>query len=211
MPGEPTPGGTHVDDLDEPDGRPDLVESSPRRLTLRQRRWVAAIAVVVLLLAAVAWYADGRRRLSEFDRLADCVATGESARVDADARVAGMSSYVRPSLGVSPNPDVDQQLYRLVARQAVVGAPEVQRALRTCRQVSLLPFHSALKSARNAYLAYLAAEAAQLSSIAGDGSHAFDDTDELVSLHTQALTALRSAAPNRSGRQRLDQVVRVKK
>jgi hypothetical protein len=207
--GESTPWSTDLDVPEDDQGRLDLVESTPRRLTSPQRRWAVVAGALLVIITLLAWYADGRRRASEFDRLARCVAAGESARVDADTRIAGMSSYVRPSLGVSSAPGVDESLYVLVARQALVGEPEVRRAAEDCRHVALLPFHSQLKSARSAYLAYLDSEAQRLSAITADGSKAFDGSDDLVALRTSALTALRSAAPDGSERQRLDRLTRV--
>jgi hypothetical protein len=207
--GDLTPWST---DLDAPDGRgeePDLVESSPRSFTSRQRRWAVVVLALLVVVGAAAWYADGQRQGSEFDRLAGCVAAGESARVDADTRIAGMSSYIRPSLGISAAPVVDQSLYVLVARQALVGEPEVRLAAQSCRQVGILPFHSGLKTARTSYVEYLDAEDARLSAVAADGSKAFEASDDIVALRARAVDALRSAAPNGSERQRLDRLTRV--
>jgi hypothetical protein len=218
VPGEPASWTTDLDDLGDPDHADDgldldldLVESKPNHLTPRQRRWIGVGLVVAVLLAALAWYADGRRRVAEFDRLASCVAAGEGARIDAEARVAGMGSYVRPSLGVNPAPDVDQSLYRLVAQEAVVGEPEVRHSLTVCEHVGILPFHPSLKTARSAYVGYLGAELDRLSAIAADGSQAFESSEELGALRSQAFAELKSAAPDDSRRRRLDQVTRVDK
>jgi hypothetical protein len=207
--GDPTPWSTDLDHSGGPGQAPDLVESTPRRLTARQRRRAIVAVAVLAAIGVGAWYADGRRQASEFDRLTGCVAAGESARADADTRIAGMSSYVRPSLGVSAAPGVDQSLYILVARQALVGEPEVREAARACRQVGILSFHSRLRSARSSYVEYLDAEATRLSAVAADGSAAFEPSDGIVALRVQALGALRSATRNGSERQRLDRLTRV--
>jgi hypothetical protein len=122
-----------------------------------------------------------------------------------------MGGYVRPSLGVNPAPEVDQSLYRLVAREAEIGAPEVRRAQTGCEQVGILAFHRSLENARTAYVAFLSADTDRLAAIAADGSQAFDGSDEVVALHAQAFTELRSAAPDDSARRRLDRVTRVEK
>lgn len=168
---------------------------------------LAIALAAVVLIGTAGWYADGRRRDQEFDRLVGCAATAEAARVAAERRVAAMASYVRPSLAVFEAPD--RQLYPLIAHEAAVGRPDVESAARGCSDVSVLPIHGELSRARSDYVRYLSAESERLVGIEADGSRAFDDTDALQALRTSAFTALAAAAPSDSARRRLTAVARV--
>ena len=125
----------------------------------------------------------------------------------AEARVRGMSSYVRPSIGAGTTRAMQLRLYRLVANQAAKGRPDVQRALRRCRDVSILPFHWDLRAAREAYVECLRAESSRLSAIAVHGSHMFSGYERSVLLRRRARELLVSAARDVAGRQTVGQLM----
>jgi hypothetical protein len=205
--GDPQPW---ITDLDQPyDADLDVVTSQPRPFTPRQRRVAALAVVIVVVVAAGAWYADGRRRAHEFDRLLSCTSTAEAARSAAELRIGAMASYVRPSLAVLGAPN--RGLYLLIAREAEVVRPDFAAALRGCEAVSVLGIHGALEGARSQYVSYLRAEGARLSAVASDGSHAYDDTDNLAGLRSRAFEALAAAAPDDSARRRVLAVARVER
>lgn len=173
----------------------DVVDSGPDR-DPRRRRIAAALAVLLVVVSATVWQLDSRRRTAEFGALRGCVTTAEAAWADADARVTGMSSYVRPSIGAGLLREMELGLYRLVAAQAATGEPAVRGALRRCQAVSVLSFHPALRAARTAFLACLRAEVDLLVATASDGSRAFANSDRLTRLRSRALARLVLAAPD---------------
>ena len=208
MSGEPAPGAADwVTDLDDPAGEADVVPSRFRRLGRRQRALLAGAVALVVLLGAAAWFADRQHRPREFADLARCVASAEGSWAAADARIAAMASYVRPSVGTSPSAEVDRALYRLIADQAAVAVPPVRAALASCRDVAVLPVDGDLRAARSAYLAALGGEVDHLDATVADGSNAFAGTERLVELRARARSALTLAAPDARGRRQAAQLM----
>jgi hypothetical protein len=182
------------------DDHGDFVEAGPRVVSAGRRRLIAGLALVAVLVAATAWYVDGRRRAHEFSALLHCVTAAESDWTAADARTTSMANYVRPGVGVNPSVTVAQGLYGMVADEAAIGVPDVRQALRLCRSVRVLAFHSNLRAARAAYVTALQAEVDRLAATAADGSHAFDGSEGLTRLRARARVDLSAAAPDEQAR-----------
>jgi hypothetical protein len=186
----------------------DVVESRPRRqLGRRGRRRLVVLTVLVALAAGALWWADRQRRAHEFDQLLGCATTAEAARSAAETRIDAMAGYVRPSLTVYAA--ADRGLYRIIADEAAVAVPDFDAAVRGCERVRVLSIHSSLGHARTAYLAYLRAEDRHLSAVVADGSHAFDDVDEVLAARAAGYAALTAAAPNGTTRRRAGALARV--
>lgn len=138
----------------------------------RSLRAVGAVVVVAIAVGVALW-AEGVRRADGERRAIDACAASATDAVDrAERRLAAMASYVRPAFGNAPA-EVDAGLLRLVADQAPVGAPAVDRALAECRAIDVWRFNADHREAREAWVAYAAAEQRRLQAITDDGAGYF--------------------------------------
>lgn len=151
-------------------GEPEVLEAdAPASRSLR----VLGLVVVAALLAGLALWAEGVRRGEGERRAIDACAAGATEAVDrAERRLASMASYVRPAFGTAPA-EVDAGLMRLVAGQVPEASPAVDAALAECRAVDVWRFNGDHRAARDAWIAYVAAEQRRLRAIADDGSSYF--------------------------------------
>jgi hypothetical protein len=185
--GVPTEGGG-PGEVDDPE-----VSGTTGR-TARRTWLTVAVLVPVLVLALAGWSWDQNRRSKELDALLGCVTAGQASTAAADARVSGITEYVRPSLGRGLPESTTAGLYLLIGRAAEQALPGLQQAVVGCRQVSVLRWHGDLRTARQAYLDHLDGQVAAIRAIADHPAVLPDDAARLSELSGRARSALLAAA-----------------
>jgi hypothetical protein len=143
---------------------------------------------VLLLLTALgavgaAW--DARTRSHESAAVAACEHDLRLASWSSERRMGLLAIYVQPALRTGHGV---QQLHLadLMARQAGGVLPAAQAADRTCRAVSVRPWHFGLLERRDAARAYAGAVVTLLQTVAAQGSTTFHDDAVLLRLRTAA-------------------------
>lgn len=143
------------------------------------------IGCALALLAALAW-AEGVRRLPvERAGLDACAGHASAAVAGSDVRLAAISSYIAPAVGVG-TADLDTGLRRLVSEQARRARGPVDEALRTCRDLVIWPLNDDHRAARSAYLDLLEAQRSHLGSVITDGLPYGPGYDEVAELRREA-------------------------
>lgn len=154
----------------------------------RPPRWAVLVVLGVtvgLLAGGLAWYADGRARAHETAALAGCRDLLHDAVVSSDLEMMLVAGNIRPSLASTTGTKhaVVVSLMSVPARRLL---PDVVRADRVCRSVSVRPWHFSLRSGRDAATAYSAALAAKLRQVAADGNAYYRDDRSLRRLRRAA-------------------------
>ncbi|MGZ4458116.1 MAG: hypothetical protein ACXVW9_03290 [Nocardioidaceae bacterium] len=162
----------------------DYVQQGDRRRPVRTRRWVLLAVAAALVVSAL--LLDHRLRNHERVALHRCATTGLAVVAIAERRLSDISDYVRSALRDGPPQGVQIGLYSLVEQTAARQAPRVRRVLRDCRAVHVTRLHLSPHAARDAYVAYFAAELTRLESVAESGAHAFDSTRTLRAMRDRA-------------------------
>jgi hypothetical protein len=178
---EPVRRGARADPEPEPEW---LVVREPRE-PWHPPRWLAGVLVVAVLVGGIAWYVDHRVRVREGAQVARCERLLADASSMADLRMGAMASYIRPALS-SVRGGQQLHLADLMARPARRVLPDVQRADRVCRAVSVEPWHFSLASRRNASAAYSGALVTLLQAVAAQGRAYFHDDATLLGLRHAA-------------------------
>jgi hypothetical protein len=176
----------------EPVRRRHEPEPEPEWLTVREPRepwhpprWLAGLLVVAVVVGGIAWYADHRVRVREAAQVARCERRLGEASSMTELQMGAMANYLRPALSTVRGV---QQLHLadLMARPAHRVLPDVQRADRICRAVSVEPWHFSLASRRNASTAYSGALVTLLQAVAAQGRAYFHDEATLMDLRHAA-------------------------
>jgi hypothetical protein len=153
------------------------------------RRRALVVATVVLLVAAGTGWAEGVRRApAERAELTACRSAGDAAASEAEQRLSATASYVTPALG-SESPDLRRSMLGLISEEAATRLPPVEAALRRCRDVRVWPTNRQRVQARDAYVAFLAAQADRLRAVAENGATVFEGYDEVRRLEAEAAAA----------------------
>jgi len=142
-----------------------------------------AALTLVLVVGATAWYADEQRRGTETEALRTCETRLQSASDEADYRMGLTTSYVRPVAGVD---GVQTHIADLMAPLARRVLPAVQRADRSCKAVSIRPWHFSLVARQHAATAYSGALVTLLQAVAAQGRGPFPDDAALLRLRNAA-------------------------
>jgi len=163
---------------------PEVLDTAPRDLW-HPPLWLLALTVLVVAAGALAWYTDGRARTHETRALEECRQELHAAVISADLEMLSVAANLRPALASAAGPERTRTagLMAVPARRLL---PDVVRADRLCRSVSVRPWHRSLKAQRDAATAYSGALVAKLGAVAADGSDYYRDN--------QALRQLRRAA-----------------
>lgn len=160
----------------------------------RTRRWVWLVAALAVVAALVAW-ADGAQRGREFEAVVDRTAQGAQLARWADGLVGSTVQYASPLLISTRVPaDVRAGLGDLVSQSAGRGAADLRQARTALAETTVLPWHSALRQARDAAVAYLDARLAFLDAVAADHA-ALGTRRDFTATYDAAVDALRAAAP----------------
>ena len=111
-----------------------------------------AAGVALLLLAG--YVVDGQLRDRELRRLLGRIEAAQATATYADNRVAAMAQYASPLLtSAEVTPTVRRGLEQLVEQAAAGQLPDVQRSV-AATETSVLPWHHALRAARDRYRSY---------------------------------------------------------
>jgi hypothetical protein len=156
----------------------------PRQFPLRMR-WLSALLAVVVVAAGAAAYTDQRMRAHEGAAVAACEHRLRLASALSERRMGLLANYVQPALRTTQGV---QQLHLadLMAERAGRVLPGVQRADRTCREVSVRPWHFSLVARRDTARAYSGALVTLLQTVAAQGRRAFHDDATLLRLRVGA-------------------------
>jgi hypothetical protein len=166
-----------------------------------RRRGLLIIAAIVI--AAAFGLADRTQRTHEFRSLLSGTADARLTAQHAEARVRSMREYTMPVITSSSSSSVRIGLDKLIDDTAVQGAAEVRATRAAIAAKSVLPWHTSLRKAQAADLAYLDAWAAYLDDVAGGGvGNAL--TGELSARLDAATIALRAAAPDKAAARSVD-------
>jgi hypothetical protein len=170
------------------DGRVDgvdleVLDVGPRGLRRPSRRVVIG-AVVVLVLLAIAAYADSRSRAHESRALDTCRSELHAAAVTSDQQMLAVATTTHGPLASTPGTSLG--LAGLMARSAHQLLPDAVHADEVCRHVSVRPWHFSLKARRDATTAYAGALATKLRAVAADGRTPYLEDPRLRSLRRAA-------------------------
>lgn len=183
----------------EPRDRPDRVDVRSRPRQRRRRLLLIAALLIVVALGLV----DRVQRAREFRSLLTGAADARLTAQHAEARVRSTREYTMPVLVSSSSPSVRMGLDKLIDDTAAEGAGEVRVTRAAIAAKSVLPWHSSLRKARAADLAYLDAWAAYLDDVAS-GVTGNMATGELAAKLDVATIALRAAAPDKAAAHGVD-------
>ena len=164
--------------------RPELLEAADSRG--RPTRWMWSVVLLsALVVAAAAWAADAHQRAREASAVVACEQGLRQASWHSERRMGLLAHYVQPATRTTEGV---QQLHLadLMARPAHRVLPDVQRADRICRAVSVEPWHFSLASRRNASTAYSGALVTLLQAVAAQGRAYFHDEATLMDLRHAA-------------------------
>lgn len=159
--------------------RPPDDEARPR--PRRRAGW--SVVTLVLVAGGSAAYADTRERGHESDAVRACETQLRRASDLADYRLGLTTGYVRPVAG-GRGPAV--HLADLMAPRARRALPAVQLADRTCKAVSVRPWHFSLVDRQHAATAYSGALVTLLQTIAAQGHGPFHGDATLQRLRDAA-------------------------
>jgi hypothetical protein len=151
----------------------------------RPRRWLWSALAIVLVLSGSAWYGDHHLREKEAAGLAVCQRQLEEASAFTDVRLGAMANYLRPALSVTHGPR-QLHLADLMSGPARRVLPGVARADRTCRAVTVRPWHFTLVAQRSAVTAYSGALVTLLQAVAAQGRAYYQADVALVRLRQAA-------------------------
>jgi len=170
--------------LPRADREPELLDADPGDLW-HPPWWLVLAVVVGALVAGLAWYADGRARAHETEALTTCRHELHDAVISSDLEMVAVAGDIRPSLreATGTRRDAVVALMSVPARRLL---PDVVRADRLCRAVSVPPWHASLKARRDAATAYSAALEARLREVAADGNAYYRDDSSLRRLRKAA-------------------------
>ncbi|GAA1478012.1 hypothetical protein GCM10009623_24580 [Nocardioides aestuarii] len=151
-------------------GEPEVLESdAPAGRSLR----ILGVLLLAAVVVGAALWAEGTRRAGSERRAIDACAAGATESVArAERRLASMASYVRPAFGTAPA-EVEAGLMRLVSGQVPEASGAVDQALADCRAIDVWRFNTSHREARDAWIAFAAAEQRRLRAIAAEGSRYF--------------------------------------
>jgi hypothetical protein len=162
----------------------EILDANPRD-PWRPNRWVLTAVVLAVAVSTLAWYVDRQARARESEALTTCQKALHNAVISSDLQLMSIAANIAPVLA-STKGRQHAAAAHVMSHPARQVLPEVLGADRLCRQVSVRPWHFALKTRRDAATAYSSALAARLRAVAADG-RAFFQSDS-------ALRRLRKAA-----------------
>ena len=172
------PTGAHTDAVDH-----EVLDVGPGGLRRPSRRLLVVVALV-LVVVAIAAYADQRSRAAETRALDTCRRELHSAAVTSDQQMLAVATTTHGPLASSQGDPLG--LAGLMARSARLLLPDVDRADQVCARVAVHPWHFSLKDRRDAATAYAAALAAKLRAVASDGRTSYLDDRALRTLRRDA-------------------------
>lgn len=155
----------------------------------RPPRWLVLATLVAVVAGAFGWTVDRHERAQESRALASCRSDLQDAVGYADLRLMAMADYLDPALSVTKGAR-HGHLADLMAQPARRVLPDVERADRACRAVSVRPWHFAVLSRQRATTAYSSAFAARMRTIADRGRRYYGDSSELQRLRRAAAIPL---------------------
>lgn len=163
---------------------PELLEVPASRGRRTRLVWTAVLLAAVVV-AGTAWSLDARARAHETAAVSACEQDLRQASWLSERQMGLLAHYVQPALRTSHGV---QQLHLadLMARRASGVLPAVQAADRTCRAVSVRPWHFALTTRTDAARAYSGALVTLLQTVAAQGSGSFHDDAVLLRLRSAA-------------------------
>jgi hypothetical protein len=183
----------------EPRDRPDRVDVRSRPRQHRRRLLLIAALLIVVALGLV----DRVQRAREFRSLLTGAADARLTAQHAEARVRSTREYTMPVITSSSSSSVRMGLDKLIDDTAAQGAAEVRATRAAIAAKRVLPWHTSLRKAQAADLAYLDAWASYLDDVAAGGvGNAV--TSELTARLDAATIALRAAAPDKAAARSID-------
>jgi len=163
---------------------PELLEAGTSRGSRARLVWTAVL-LVGLVVVGTAWSVDARERARETTAVSACEQDLRQASWLSERRMGLLAHYVQPALRTTHGV---QQLHLadLMAHRASAVLPAVQAADRSCRSLSVRPWHFALTARSDAARAYSGALVTLLQTVAAQGSASFHDDAVLLRLRTAA-------------------------
>jgi hypothetical protein len=143
-----------------------------------------AVVVLMIVVGALASYADHRSRVDEARAVDICRRQLHAAAVSSDLQMMAVATTTHGPLASSRGARAG--LTGLMSRSARALLPEVVDAAGVCRGVSVRPWHFSLKTRRDASTAYAAALAAKLRAVATDGRISYVEDGTLRRLRQDA-------------------------
>jgi hypothetical protein len=177
------------------------------RWARRRRRWPTVVVVVALVVVVGGGWLDRVERQHEFAALLANAANGQATAVYAAAQTDSTRQYAMPLLVTSSSLTVRVGLEQLVDQSAAKGAADVRTTRHAVANLTVLPWHTSLRRARAANLAYLDTWTAYLDSVSHGGDLGALPTQRLATQLETVAAALRSAAPNETAALKADALV----
>ena len=156
----------------------------------RSKRWIVLLVAVLVPLGSFLVF-DRHASAKERDALLSCVERAQAQVRHAQGVVRGVAEYASPQLS---SPLVTRQvrvsLRQLVQKAAGDGVLPVMKARAKCSAVSMWRRHGHLRDARDRYVSYLSAAAANLSAVQADFNEYGEVDQHLFRTLEQARSAL---------------------
>jgi hypothetical protein len=144
--------------------------------------WLLVGAVLVALAGALVWHADQRARRQESVALTACQQQLHEATILTDLQLGSVAGGLRARSAQATHA-AQAAVMSTPARRVL---PHVVDADRTCRSVSVRPWHLSLEARREAVTAYSSALAAKLRAVVADGQDYYRDDPSLRRLRRAA-------------------------
>ncbi|MGH8890060.1 MAG: hypothetical protein ACRDV3_09955 [Acidothermaceae bacterium] len=171
-------------------------QASTRRTAPQRRRWPFGVALTAVLLALVAHWTNGQLRQHEFNTLLGAAADAQSTGDAAAAEVLSTRAYTMPLLVSSSSATVRAGLEQLIEQSAATGVATLQKERDQIAKVNLVPWHTGLRDARRADLAYVDQRIADFEQVVDGADLGLLNSTAATAAVSKAAAVLRAAAPS---------------
>jgi hypothetical protein len=191
------------DDLDRP------APAAPAARRNRLTRWWPVLVVLVMVSAIALYGLDQRDRERELDALLVQVERGQAAIRFSDARVQAMVQYASPQLLSARAPErVRASLRAIVQKAAADRLPPMHQRRAAVARLSVAGWHTDVRRARAAYLAYVDERIAVLLAVSANLRALYQSQPQAQRLLTEARSALLMVVSEDRSAERIRQLLR---
>ena len=163
-----------------------------------RRPWLIITVTVLIALALLGKWGDAAQEHREFNALLAKTADAQATATAARAAVLSTRQYTMPLLVSSSSTTVRTGLEQLIEQSAAKGKTRLEQARKELAQVTVLPWHHAMRHAQQADLAYLDQRIADFEQAAKGADLAVLASAQATTAALAASAALQSAAPSGS-------------
>lgn len=152
--------------------------------------------VTAALLVLVAHWTNGQFQQHEFNTLLAKTADAQSTGDDAAALVLSTRAYTMPLLVSSSSATVRTGLEQLIEQSAAAGVAKLQTARNELARTTVLPWHTGLRQAQRADLAYVDQRIADFKQVVAGADLGLLSSESAATAAKKAAAVLKAVAPS---------------